>query len=101
MPLVWTYFTLSSNRVAHCKADKCTYSKDYPPEASTNSLRSHLRTTHNDLFKELQKQEEEEKARRSNFAKENPLKRAFAASSSIEINPDSNENDDNDSPPSK
>jgi hypothetical protein len=61
MSFIWDYFTLSG-RVAFCKENNCDYQKDFPPQAPTTNLISHLKTTHKQKHKEyLEKKSSKDK----------------------------------------
>jgi hypothetical protein len=49
MSKIWNYFTKSAN-IANCK--HCNYKKDFPPRAPTTTLITHLKGSHDDLYKE-------------------------------------------------
>jgi hypothetical protein len=75
MSKVWNYFTKSAGK-AFCKAENCDYSIDFPPQAPTTTLSTHLKRRHKELHKQFEADQIAKK-------KEEPIrrKRDFFASS--------------------
>ncbi|KAH7715695.1 hypothetical protein AAVH_16938 [Aphelenchoides avenae] len=84
MSLVWEFFTKNGKSIAQCRVAECGWTKEIGKNMNVSFLKSHLATSHPEMFKQLKAKEEEKKKTKSPILTgiKNTIVAAFAKQSS-------------------